>query len=44
MVYMHVMVVVVNCDLVCAEEIASKVLKTNLVREALLVIIILKAW
>ena len=39
MVYMHVMVVFVNCDLVCAEEIASKVLKTNLVGEALIVII-----
>ena len=31
MVYMHVMVVFVNCDQVCAEEIASKVLKTNLI-------------
>jgi len=39
MVYMHVMVVFVNCDQVCAEEIASKVLKTNLVGEALIVII-----
>ena len=38
MVFMHVMVVFVNCDLVCAEEIA-KVLKTNLVGEALIVII-----
>ena len=39
MVYMHVMVVFVNCDQVCVEEIASKVLKTNLVAEALIVII-----
>jgi hypothetical protein len=39
MVYMHVMVVFVNCDLVCSEEIASNVLKTNLVGEALLIII-----
>jgi len=36
---LHVMVVVVNCDLICAEEIVSKVLKTNLVGEALIVII-----
>ena len=35
---LHV-VVIVNCDLIYAEEIASKELKTNLVGEALLVII-----
>jgi len=35
MVDLHV-VVVVNCDLICAEEIASKELKTNLAGEALL--------
>lgn len=42
MVFMHVMVVFVNCDLVCAEVCAeeiAKVLETNLVGEALIVII-----
>lgn len=44
MVDLHVMVVVVNCDLVCAEEIAWKVLKTNQAGETLLGITYWMPW